>query len=59
MQMSRRAKADINVRQADPEQTDPRPHHVFAVEAAYAVVTFRAGRRLGFGIQKAADQMPQ
>ena len=48
MQMSRRTKADINIRETNPKQADPRPQHVPRVEAAHAVVGFRACRRFGF-----------
>ena len=47
MQMPRRAKPDIYIRKTNPEQADPRPHHVSRVQAAHTVIGFRASRRLG------------
>ena len=57
--MMRRAQADINIRQTNAKQADPRPHHVLLVETADAVKGLAAQRRLGFGIQKTAGQMPE
>ena len=57
--MSRRAEPHINIRETHPEQADPRPHHVADIQAGDAIVSFRAGRRFGFGIQESTDQMPQ
>ena len=53
------AQAHVNIRKADPEQTDPRPEHMTAVKAAYTGITPGAGRRFGGFIHEPADQMPQ
>ena len=59
MQMTGRAETDVNVCQTDAEQTDPRPQHVLAVEAAHAVVSLAAHGRLGFAIEKTTDEVPE
>ena len=33
-----RAKSHVEIREADPEQTEPCPEHVAAIEAAHARV---------------------
>ena len=53
------AQAHVEIRETDPEQTDPCPKHVAAVEAAHTGITPGAGRRFGRFIQEPADQMPQ
>ena len=40
-----RAKAHIEIGEADPEQTHPCPEHVAAVETADAAIGLVAGRR--------------
>jgi len=59
VQMAGRAEPDINIRETDPKQTNPCPHHVADVQAGDAVVSFGARRRFGLRIEKAANQMPQ
>ena len=44
MNLAGGAEPDVNIRQTNPDETDPRPHHVTAVEARDTVVTLRAGR---------------
>ena len=40
-----RAKANVDIGEANPEETQPRPKHVALIEAADAVVAGRAGGR--------------
>ena len=49
------AKAHVEIGEADPEQTEPRPKHVAAIEAAHATIGLVAGRRAGKLIAKSAD----
>jgi len=37
------AEADVNIRESDPEEADPRPHHVASIEATDAIITLGAG----------------
>src|SRR5205807_9208525 len=53
------ARAHVEIGEADPEQTEPRPKHVAAIEAAHATIGLVAGRRAGKLIAKSADQMPE
>ncbi len=48
MDDARRAQTNVDIREPDPKQTDPRPQHVARVEASHAIVSFRARRRFGF-----------
>src|SRR5206468_9713210 len=59
MPHAHRTKPDVEIGEGDPEQTDPRPEHVSAIEAAHAAVRLLTERRLGKLIDAAADQVPQ
>jgi hypothetical protein len=54
-----RAQAHVNIGKADPEQTEPRPQHVTAIETVHARVHVIACRRFGKLIQKTASDMPK
>jgi hypothetical protein len=54
-----RAKPYIEVCKADPEQAEPSPKHVPAIEAAHACVGAITARRFGKLIEKATSQMSQ
>ena len=54
-----RAKPHIEICEADPEQAEPRPKHVPAVEAAHACVGAITTWRFGKLIEKAASQMTE
>ena len=57
--MARRAQADINIRETNPEQADPSPHHVTDIQAGNTIICLGAGWRFGLGVKEAANQMPQ
>src|SRR5438477_4532356 len=56
---SHRTKAHIEIGETDPEETQPRPKHVPAIQASDTSVSAVTGRRLCNFIAKAADQMSQ
>src|SRR5262249_37712771 len=54
-----RAQAHIKIRETHPEQTDPGPQHVPAIQATHTLVTARASWRFRELVQKSADQVTQ
>ena len=56
---SHRAKTNIKVGKAHPEQTEPRPKHVATIEATDAAVSVVACRRTGELVAESADQVSQ
>ena len=53
------AKAHVKIAEADPEQTQPRPKHVAAVQARNTAVTLEGSRRARKLIAKPAHEMTQ
>ena len=53
------SQAHIEIGEADPEQTHPRPEHVAAIETTDTAIGLVAGRRLGKLIAKSANQMSE
>ena len=53
-----RAESYIEISKADPEQTQPRPKHVPAIQTTHASVGAITGWRFCNLIAKSADQMP-
>src|SRR5579864_3187468 len=58
-QLAHRAKPDVDVGKADPEQAAPSPDHVLAVEAAHAVVEFLLRGRVRQLVAATADQVAE
>ena len=56
---SRRAEADVEVGERDPEQTQPRPEQVATIETAHAAIGAMAERRFGEPVDSAARQVTQ
>src|SRR5579863_507522 len=54
-----RAHADVKVRERDPEEAGPRPIHVTRVEAAHAIVSLLANRRVRKLIEQSAHKMTE
>src|SRR5439155_19894423 len=56
---SHRTEPHVQIGEADPEETQPRPKHVPAIQASDTSVSAVTGRRLCNFIAKAGDQMSQ
>src|SRR2546430_1893232 len=54
---ARRTKPHVEVGERHPEETQPRPKHVSAIETAHAAIGFLAKRRSGEPVYAAANQM--
>src|SRR5207244_13521233 len=53
---SHRAKAHVKIGEADPEQTQPRPHHVALIQAGDAAIRLKRRCRSSELIAKPAKQ---
>src|SRR6266480_1601804 len=54
---ARRTKPHVEVGERHPEETQPRPKHMAAIETAHAAVGLLAKRRSGEPVYAAANQM--
>src|SRR5579862_3615990 len=59
MPNAHRTKPDIDIGKTDPEQAEPGPEHVTAVQATDTGKTFRADGLLRGFVKEPADQMTQ